>query len=516
MLKLEGDFRYILSLEEDGVDYSLISKVGGKNASLGELTKAGFNIPPGLCVTSEAYSLFIQENNLWEKIEALLPSSAEEAEEASKKIRDLMESYDVPEEVVEQIKRAYKIMIGYLKGLGIHEPKFSVRSSGTAEDLPTASFAGQFDTFLWIEGEDNIIENVKKCWSSLFTARGIEYREAKKISHKGSLMSVGIQLMVDAKAAGVLFTLNPVNGDRSVIQMETNWGLGESVVKGITPVDTFGVGKLSFDITTRSIQTKLIQCVPDYSRGEVIEKEVPDELQSTPSLNDEEVIELAKQARSIEKYYKCPQDIEFAIDKNLGFPKNILILQSRPETKWSQQKEPLTKPKGHIVDHMLNWLVGEASPVKLISSLKDKVILVVDDEADILETVAETLDLCTVHKAKDYDTALERLLTSTYDLVILDIMGVNGFDLLQTSAEQGYPTVMFTAHALTPEALNKSIKLGAACFLPKEKISELQEFLEEVVQGGGKPVWKKLFDKHGPFFEERFGPDWKEDNSMIK
>ena len=165
---------------------------------------------------------------------------------------------------------------------------------------------------------------------------------------------------------------------------------------------------------------------------------------------------------------------------------------------------------------MLNWLVGEASPVKLISSLKDKVILVVDDEADILETVAETLDLCTVHKAKDYDTALERLLTSTYDLVILDIMGVNGFDLLQTSAEQGYPTVMFTAHALTPEALNKSIKLGAACFLPKEKISELQEFLEEVVQGGGKPVWKKLFDKHGPFFEERFGPDWKEDNSMIK
>ena len=95
-------------------------------------------------------------------------------------------------------------------------------------------------------------------------------------------------------------------------------------------------------------------------------------------------------------------------------------------------------------------------------------------------------------------------------------MGVNGFELLQTSVEQGYPTVMFTAHALTPEALNKSIKLGAACFLPKEKISELQEFLEEVVQEGGKSVWKKLFDKHGPFFVERFGPDWKADKSMIK
>ena len=510
MLTLGRGFRYIVSLEEDGVDYSQISKIGGKNASLGELIKAGFNVPLGLCVISDAYVRFIQENNLWERIEVLLPSSAEEAEEASKEIRRLMESHDVPEEVAEEIKRAYKMMIDYLKGLGIHEPKFSVRSSGTAEDLPTASFAGQFDTFLWIEGEDNIIENVKRCWSSLFTARGIEYREAKKISHKESLMGIGIQLMVDAKAAGVLFTLNPVNGDRSVIQMETNWGLGESVVKGITPVDTFGVGKVSYDITTRSIQTKLLQCVPDYSRREVIEKEVPDELQNAPSLNDEEVIELAKQARSIEKYYKCPQDIEFAIDKNLEFPKNILILQSRPETNWGQRQEPLTKPRGHIVDHMLDWLAGEASPDKLISSLKDKIILVVDDEPDILETVAETLDMCTFHKAEDYETALERLLGSTYDLVILDIMGVNGFELLQTSVEQGYPTVMLTAHALTPEALNKSIKLGAACFLPKEKISELQEFLEEVVQEGGKAVWEKLFDKHGPYFDERFGPGWKE------
>jgi pyruvate,water dikinase len=511
MLELDRDFRYIVSLEEDGVDYSLISKVGGKSASLGELAKAGFNIPPGFCVTSDAYTHFIEKNNLWEKIEELLPSSADEAEEASKRIRGLIESYEVPEEIAEEIRGAYNIMIDYIETLRVQQSKFSVRSSGTAEDLPTASFAGQFDTYLWIEGEENIIENVKRCWSSLFTARGIEYRETKGVSHKGSLMSVAIQLMVDAKAAGVLFTLNPVDGDRSVIQMEANWGLGESVVKGITPVDTFRVGKLSFEISSRSIQTKLLQCVPDYGKREVIEKEVPAELQDNPSLSDEEIIELAKQARSIEKYYKCPQDIEFAIDKNLEFPKNIVILQSRPETMWSQRKEPLTKPKGHIVNHLLDWLVGEATPMPLISALKDKVILVVDDEPDVLDTVEETLDMCAVHKAGDYETALELLSSSTYDLVILDIMGVNGFELLKTTVARGYPAVMLTAHALTIEALNKSIKLGASCFLPKEKLSELQEFLEEVVQEGGKPVWEKLFDKHGPYFEKRLGPGWKEE-----
>jgi CheY-like chemotaxis protein len=150
------------------------------------------------------------------------------------------------------------------------------------------------------------------------------------------------------------------------------------------------------------------------------------------------------------------------------------------------------------------------------SPLKDKVILVVDDEPDVLETVEEELDMCLLHKATDYDTALQYLLSYTYDIVILDIMGVNGFELLKNAVSRGFPTVMLTAHALSPESLKKSIKLGAVSFLPKEKISELQSFLEDVVLGEGKPVWKKLFDRLGSYFNKRFGPDWKEKDRFFK
>ena len=150
------------------------------------------------------------------------------------------------------------------------------------------------------------------------------------------------------------------------------------------------------------------------------------------------------------------------------------------------------------------------------SPLKDKVVLVVDDEPDVLETVEEELDMCLIHKAGDYDTALQYLLSYTYDVVILDIMGVNGFELLKNAVSRGFPTVMLTAHALSPESLKKSIKLGAISFLPKEKISELASFLEDVVTDGGKPVWQKLFDRLGDYFNKRFGPDWKEKDKFFK
>jgi DNA-binding response OmpR family regulator len=150
------------------------------------------------------------------------------------------------------------------------------------------------------------------------------------------------------------------------------------------------------------------------------------------------------------------------------------------------------------------------------SPLKNKVVLVVDDEPDVLETVAEELDMCLVHKAGDYDTALQYLLSYTYDIVILDIMGVNGFELLKNAVSRGFPTVMLTAHALSPESLKKSIKLGAVSFLPKEKTSELTSFLEDVVLERGKPVWQKLFDRLGNYFNKRFGPDWKEKDKFFK
>jgi len=148
--------------------------------------------------------------------------------------------------------------------------------------------------------------------------------------------------------------------------------------------------------------------------------------------------------------------------------------------------------------------------------LQDKIILIVDDEPDVLDTIAEQLDMCRVHKAKDYDTALQLLASYTFDIVILDIMGVDGFELLKNCVSRGFPAVMLTAHALTPEALKKSIKLGAVSFLPKEKMPEIESYLEDVVLGGGKSAWEKLFDKLGSFFNKRFGPDWKERDAFFR
>jgi len=154
--------------------------------------------------------------------------------------------------------------------------------------------------------------------------------------------------------------------------------------------------------------------------------------------------------------------------------------------------------------------------MSLESPLKDKVVLLVDDEPDVLETVAEELDMCITHKATDYERARQYLQSYTYDLVVLDIMGVNGFDLLKISVAKGFPTVMLTAHALSPETIKKSIKLGALFLIPKEKISELKPFLEEVVETGGASGWQRVFHKLGAFFDHKFGPDWKEKDQFLK
>ena len=148
--------------------------------------------------------------------------------------------------------------------------------------------------------------------------------------------------------------------------------------------------------------------------------------------------------------------------------------------------------------------------------LKDKVVLVVDDEVDVTDTVEEVLDMCLIRKAHDFDTARQLLMSYTFDIVILDIMGVNGFELLKLSVKRGFATVMLTAYALTPEALEKSIKLGAVSFLPKEKMSELDDFIADVVLKGGQPVWEMLFAKLGGIFNKHFGPDWRQRNEFFE
>ena len=154
--------------------------------------------------------------------------------------------------------------------------------------------------------------------------------------------------------------------------------------------------------------------------------------------------------------------------------------------------------------------------MSLSSPLENKVVLLVDDEPDILESVSEQLEMSLIHKADSFETARQHLLSYTYDLVVLDIMGVKGFELLKLAVAKGFPTIMLTAHALTPEALKKSIQLGAVSFVPKERISELKPLLEEMLLSGVRTGWSKLWGRLGGYFNVRFGPDWREKDEFLK
>jgi pyruvate,water dikinase len=238
----------------------------------------------------------------------------------------------MPKDIGGAIRSAYEELC---RKLGLSDVFVAVRSSATAEDLPDASFAGQQETFLNVKGVRHLLENTVKCWSSLFTPRAIFYRTEKGFAHEKVFISVGVQKMVNSKAAGVIFTINPVTGDPSQIVIEGNYGLGETVVSGAVTPDDFVVDKNTLKIIERRIAKKTVQYLRDLGTGKTVHLDVPVEKQEQPCLNDEEIIKLAELAKRIEQHYGKAQDIEWAIDSDLSFPDNIFIVQSRPETVWS-------------------------------------------------------------------------------------------------------------------------------------------------------------------------------------
>ncbi len=329
----------ILWFEELGKED--IPLVGGKNANLGEMLRAKIPVPPGFAITAQTYHEFITKTGIAEKIYRTIEETVKDAnnpkhyEEASKRIRKLIESTPTPAEIEKAIRAAYQ---GLGEKLGIGEVLVAVRSSATAEDLPDASFAGQQETYLNVKGADELVETTVKCWSSLFTPRAIFYRNQKGFKHEQVLISVGVQKMVNAKAAGVIFTINPVTGDPNEIVIEGNWGLGEAVVSGSVTPDDYTVNKNTLKISEKRIVKKTIEYIRDPKTGRTIHSQVPPERQEQPCLTEEETLHLAEIARSIEGHYGRAQDIEFSIDRDLPFPQNIFIVQSRPETVWSSRK----------------------------------------------------------------------------------------------------------------------------------------------------------------------------------
>jgi len=333
--------KYIIPFEECSREH--LDLVGGKNASLGMLVSGGMPVPHGFALTIEAYKDIVHFNNLDKKIEAIIlkadPNDSDSTLKASKDARELfIEGAVFSGAMKNEIKESYQALE---KKYGVDNLPVAVRSSAVGEDAPDASFAGQHDSYLWVRGIDNVLTKIIECLSSLFTQRAIVYRASKGFQIVPAI-SVGVQKMVRPRSAGVMFTLNPITGDRSRVAIESVWGVGETLVAGEVNPDGFLVDKIFFSIKERKLGTKLIERVVDEVEG-TKKLEVEEGRQNQPSLSDEEVIYLAKLGQKIEQYYKKPQDIEFAVEKEAAFPESIFIVQSRPETVWSRKKKAETK-----------------------------------------------------------------------------------------------------------------------------------------------------------------------------
>jgi pyruvate,water dikinase len=355
---MSGD-PYVLWLED--CDRTSAPYVGGKCASLGDMMKANIRVPPGFAVTTAAYHDFLEQAGIGREIQAILdrlnPDDVGATEQASQAIRRLMGTAPIPPSIEAAITQAYKELSAECS---VRNVPVAVRSSATAEDLPDASFAGQQETTLWVCTPGSVLIRTAICWSSLFTPRAISYRVKMGFPHDKVLISVGVQKMANSRVSGVMFTLNPSNGDRSTIAIDASWGLGESVVSGIVTPDNYLVNKITLQVMKRTASPKLIEYIPnpDGQRAEIVD--VPPERQNVLCLTDEEASAVASLGQRLDHYYHAPQDIEWAIDHDLPFPENVVALQCRPETVWSRKPvTPIAKSGASTLDYVVaNMLAG--------------------------------------------------------------------------------------------------------------------------------------------------------------
>ncbi len=312
----------------DDVRSTDVDRVGGKGASLGELTAAGLPVPSGFVVTAGTYREFIEDAGIDEELFSAVDVDHEDTEalrEAHERAHELIMETPVPDDVREEIIAAYR-------DLGDGERFVAVRSSATAEDLPDASFAGQQETFLNVR-EDALVERVKECWASLFSQRAIYYRNRQGFPHEKVDIAVVVQEMVDAEKSGVLFTSHPSTGDPQII-IEAAWGLGEAVVSGSVSPDNYVIDRETGEVETITVADKKTMMIKDEETGETIETEVPDDKRSVRVLEDGEIDELIELGERVEDHYGTPQDVEWAVHEG-----EIYMLQSRPITTIDDEDE---------------------------------------------------------------------------------------------------------------------------------------------------------------------------------
>lgn len=312
----------------DQVGSNEYSTLGGKAANLSRLKQLGIPVPPAFGTTACAYDFFMDHAGIRQDIERITSNvdynSAHSVQQASSEIRKLFGSATLPGSLVTALESAYSRLCS---PFGTSELGVAIRSSANVEDSEGASFAGQYETFLNVKGKENVVSACKDCMASLFTSRAITYRHERHFGGKAA-MSVIVQVMVDARVAGAMFTTDPATGRKDVIVIEGSWGLGESVVAGTVTPDHFEVEKSDLTIVGRKLSTKRQQVVQNAVGTGVTRREVPGDLRMIPCLTDSQVTELARYAIIIEKHFGMPQDIEWAIDSS----QRTNILQTRPVT----------------------------------------------------------------------------------------------------------------------------------------------------------------------------------------
>jgi pyruvate,water dikinase len=344
----------------DSADASDGALLGGKFGSLAEMTRAGLDIPPGFGVTTAAYRRFLDEAGLVDAARELrrqaVAAELVTVRQLSADFMAAIETAAMPQELEHAIRAAYSELGARV---GTPEPPVAVRSSGESEDLAGASFAGQYDTYLWIRGIDEVMRHVRSCWAGMFGEAVLTYRpggDSEVIADHA--MCVGIQHMVDARTAGVMFTLEPVTGDPSKIAIEACWGLGEGVVKGDITPNRYIVDRVTFEIVRRDATTQTVEYRFDPETNSAAVLPVERERQDQPCLSEDEVITLAKLGKQIAAQRGAPQDIEWAISRG----GDLRVLQVRPETVWSQRADrpQVIVESKSALDHVLARFAGVA------------------------------------------------------------------------------------------------------------------------------------------------------------
>ncbi len=409
-----------------------IPDVGGKGANLGEMANAGFPVPLGFAITVSSYDKFLEENNINVDIRSVLKdldvSDSARLEDASKALQRKILKSRIPDDVSHEIVKSYRKLSGLFKKVQV-----AVRSSATAEDLPSASFAGQQATFLNVKGETELLEKTRECWASLFTPRAIFYRVQNKIAHEKVKISVIVQKMVESEVSGVMFTLNPVTNEKDRILIEAVWGLGEMIVQGSVVPDKYVVQKDTFSILSKEISDQVIQLIK--VDGVTKETSVPKEKIDRQKITNEEVVQIAKLGQKLQDHYYFPQDSEWAKDKK----GDIYLVQTRPVTTIRETSKRIkTQEQGEAIVGTSPFLSGTpASPGVGVGEVK------------VLKSPSE------IDKVKQGDVLVAKMTSPDYvpamkkaAAIITDQGGMTSHAAI-VSRELGVPCVVGTKEATT-------------------------------------------------------------------